>query len=149
MAKRMQIELNGKSYELFAGFAFLKELNDKYAGEGLATAIGGFIDSDIFVIKDALMAALNTHTGIKELDVEKFLETTDLEKLKSDFFDFLRKENCTKSASDNLILLLELYAKEASKREEEQRMKLVQEMLKNSNEDLKEAATTLTLVDAT
>ncbi|WP_160112327.1 tail assembly chaperone [Salicibibacter kimchii] len=63
----MNIEIDGKGYELNFGFGFLRALNDKYKvrkngqdiGAGLAMTTGYLIDSDPLVLPDIVEAGLH------------------------------------------------------------------------------------------
>lgn len=133
--KKMSIKLGEKTYELHCGFSFLHQLNEKYQGEGLATAVGGFIEEDILVIRESLLAALNTYPDIEESEVEKYLETIELDKLKKDFFDLLQVENCTRGPAKEMILLMTAYAKEAAKNLDQTIQDQVQKMIEFSREE--------------
>ena len=101
----MVIEINGKEYELKFGMKFLSELNKQTTKNqvgmdiriGVENALLALASGDMLVLPELIKASTATESNRPtNAQIEKYLETVDLDELAENFLEELKTQSATK-----------------------------------------------------
>ena len=100
MSKNMEIEVNGETYQLVAGFGFLHEVNKRVTVDvpntknkkevGLKFMVASIMDGDIDALVDCIFCMnIGQTPRLKKTDIERYLEDVeDIDKVFEDVINF-------------------------------------------------------------
>lgn len=103
MSKNMEIEVNGETYQLVAGFGFLHEVNKRVTVDvpntknkkevGLKFMVASIMDGDIDALVDCIFCMnIGQTPRLKKTDIERYLEDVeDIDKVFEDVINFYLK----------------------------------------------------------
>lgn len=127
MSKNMEIEVNGETYQLVAGFGFLHEVNKRVTVDvpntknkkeiGLKFMVASIMDGDIDALVDCIFCMNADQTPrLKKADIERYLEDVeDIDKVFEDVINFLSQANACKKEVRSLMTSMQKEEKEEKK----------------------------------
>lgn len=127
MSKYMEIEVNGETYQLVAGFGFLHEVNKRVTVDvpntknkkevGLKFMVASIMDGDIDALVDCIFCMNADQTPrLKKADIERYLEDVeDIDKVFEDVINFLSQANACKKEVRSLMTSMQKEEKEEKK----------------------------------
>lgn len=123
----MEIEVNGETYQLVAGFGFLHEVNKRVTVDvpntknkkevGLKFMVASIMDGDIDALVDCIFCMNIEQTPrLKKTDIERYLEDVeDIDKVFEDVINFLSQANACKKEVKSLMTSMQKEEKEEKK----------------------------------
>lgn len=123
----MEIEVNGETYQLVAGFGFLHEVNKRVTVDvpntknkkevGLKFMVASIMDGDIDALVDCIFCMNADQTPrLKKADIERYLEDVeDIDKVFEDVINFLSQANACKKEVRSLMTSMQKEEKEEKK----------------------------------
>lgn len=127
MSKNMEIEVNGETYQLVAGFGFLHEVNKRVTVDvpntknkkevGLKFMAASIMDGDIDALVDCIFCMnIGQTPRLKKTDIERYLEDVeDIDKVFEDVINFLSQANACKKEVKSLMTSMQKEEKEEKK----------------------------------
>lgn len=127
MSKNMEIEVNGETYQLVAGFGFLHEVNKRVTVDvpntknkkevGLKFMVASIMDGDIDALADCIFCMnIGQTPRLKKTDIERYLEDVeDIDKVFEDVINFLSQANVCKKEVKSLMTSMQKEEKEEKK----------------------------------
>ena len=127
MSKNMEIEVNGETYQLVAGFVFLHEVNKRVTVDvpktknkkevGLKFMVASIMDGDIDALVDCIFCMnIGQTPRLKKTDIERYLEDVeDIDKVFEDVINFLSQANACKKEVKSLMTSMQKEEKEEKK----------------------------------
>lgn len=123
MSKNMEIEVNGETYQLVAGFGFLHEVNKRVTVDvpntknkkevGLKFMVASIMDGDIDALVDCIFCMnIGQTPRLKKTDIERYLEDVeDIDKVFEDVINFLSHANVCRKEVMQLMSVQEAETK--------------------------------------
>lgn len=123
----MEIEVNGETYQLVAGFGFLHEVNERVTVDvpntknkkevGLKFMVASIMDGDIDALVDCIFCMnIGQTPRLKKTDIERYLEDVeDIDKVFEDVINFLSQANVCKKEVKSLMTSMQKEEKEEKK----------------------------------
>lgn len=123
----MEIEVNGETYQLVAGFGFLHEVNKRVTVDvpntknkkevGLKFMVASIMDGDIDALVDCIFCMnIGQTPRLKKTDIERYLEDVeDIDKVFEDVINFLFQANVCKKEVKSLMTSMQKEEKEEKK----------------------------------
>lgn len=112
----MQLEINGKTYDFVFGYAFLKDVNEKYSTDvrgakvrtgALRMMLAGIFDEDIQTIAEVLKIANNTESPkISESELAEYVADNlenEQEGIADKVLNELKKSKFTKKKVNEMV----------------------------------------------
>ncbi|WP_157686491.1 tail assembly chaperone [Limosilactobacillus gorillae] len=103
----MKLEINGKTYELYFGMAFLRFINEKYGmmqqgvnlGLALQRLLPGVINNDLVAMEDLIFASIKSNgKSITQAKLDAYFESLtadEVKQLREDLVTALNEANTT------------------------------------------------------
>lgn len=127
MSKNMEIEVNGETYQLVAGFGFLHEVNKRVTVDvpntknkkevGLKFMVASIMDGDIDALVDCIFCMnIGQTPRLNKAYIERYLEDVeDIDKVFDDVINFLSQANACKKEVKSLMTSMQEEEKEEKK----------------------------------